>query len=311
MGGKRGYKKGKKGAPEVLASQQLECRDSLGRVVQQVQCQGRGKCDEKARGESGQEKLGRVLSRERRRRRGRKVLFSCVTFCASEIMGDHCPIRQSRGPKGTPARPGSSSSSLLHSLFPPSLLPPRPHPVNPLRHLVVHSAPFPLLPLHTHTCPFVRSVPLTVVHLPPQTSSLSSPQPFLLRPIIVCRQAPHNRTLSSLLAITGHRHLLRVPFVGRAAARFPFPLCTLTSSQPLSVRHTRSLTPEKQGKKKALKYYYCTNKGETKRGVFARAPVRLLCTHARRRLHPHTVQVANDAGLAVSTSRLVLRGPKS
>lgn len=191
MGGKRGYKKGKKGTPEVLASQHLECRDSLGRVVQQVQCQGRGKCDEKARGGSGQEKLGRVLSRERRRRRGRKVLFSCVTFCASEIMGDHCPIRQSRGPKGTPARPGSSSSSLLHSLFPPSLLPPSSSCQStatsrrPLRSLP--AAPF----AHTHTCPFVRSVPLTVVHLPPQTSSSSIlHSPFCFAPSLSAVKRP-------------------------------------------------------------------------------------------------------------------------
>ena len=267
MGGKRGYKKGKKGAPEVLASQHLECRDSLGRVVQQVQCQGRGKCDEKARGGSGQEKLGRVLSRERRRRRGRKLLFSCVTFCASEIMGDHCPIRQSRGPKGTPARPGSSSSSLLHSLFPPSLLPPSSScrstatSRRPLRSLP--AAPF----AHTHLSLCPLSTPHRCSPASTDVLSLSSPQPFLFRPIIVCRQAPHHRTLSSLLTITGRRHLLRVPFVGRAAARFPFPLCTLTSSPPLSVRHTRSLTPEKQGKKKALKYYYCTNREKQKGGV--------------------------------------------
>lgn len=182
MGGKRGYKKGKKGTPEVLASQQLECRDSLGRVVQQVQCQGRGKCDEKARGGSGQEKLGRVLSRERRRRRGRKVLFSCVTFCASEIMGDHCPIRQSRGPKGTPARPGSSSSSLLHSLFSPSLLPTSSScrstatSRRPLRSLP--AAPF----AHTH----LSLCPLSTPHRCSPASTdvlfLYSPQPFFASP---------------------------------------------------------------------------------------------------------------------------------
>ena len=76
--------------------------------------------------------------------RGGRCLFSCVTFCASEIMGDHCPIRQSLGPKkGTPTRPGSSSPSSCFSkalssisLHSPFLSNPPPHPP------VNRSAPF-------------------------------------------------------------------------------------------------------------------------------------------------------------------------
>ena len=193
------------------------------------------------------------MSRERRCRRRRKVLFSCVTFCASEIMGDHCPIRQSRGPKRTTARPGSSSSSLLHDLFPPHFSP-RPHPVCPLRPHIVRSAPFPLLLLHTHPCPFVRSVPLTAVHLPPHTSSSS----HLRSPFV----SPHHRLPSSappshpLLLARNHRtlpHAVR-PFCPPCRCPLPVPalhahIITAFVRPPHAFTHSRKA---KQGVEKIL-----------------------------------------------------------
>ena len=84
-------------------------------------------------------------------------MFSCVTFCASEIMGDHCPIRQSRGPKGTPPRPGSSSSTpappILILILSLSRL------VLSVHHALSSSAPLPSPLLHcTHPCPSTRRI---------------------------------------------------------------------------------------------------------------------------------------------------------
>ena len=84
--------------------------------------------------------------------RGGKCLFSCVTFCASEIMGDHCPIRQSLSPKkGTPTRPGSSSPSSCFSKALSSIYLHSPFLSNPPPHPHLSTAPHPSCKLFSHS----------------------------------------------------------------------------------------------------------------------------------------------------------------
>lgn len=181
-------------------------------------------------------------------------MFSCVTFCASEIMGDHCPIRQSRSPKGTPPRPGSSSSTPAPPIF-ILILSLSPHPVRPPRPLTVRSAPFPAAPLHILVPQLGTSHPC--VRLSPSLPSLIAPASR--RWSSVPRSSPSSASTSPLLA---HNHwtlppAAHIPF--RRPCRRPLPVPAPHCSHHHGC-HTRSFTPENREKRISLKKYFCVNR---------------------------------------------------